>query len=309
MTSTDRTRKPIGEKAMTEAKQSALLGVGYGRPPVERQWQKGQSGNPKGRPPRQKPADNGAAPREVRDMILDSLRQTHLVSDGKGGEKQISRLEALNLRQQKAALEGNPKALEDVLARAERMIVDEQRELAVMSKNAEACQQLWRQQIDEAKAAGKPAPEFFVHPDDLVIEDGKPIQYMGPVGPDAQAKVKDAVAARDLMIMQAALEDKMFGNDYLKPYRKRRESSMLLAMMLNDRLPERLKLNELAFILAFDRQTLKTKRQLLKEVYAGWRSRGIKASRGATMPPVGEMIDIIEKTNKRVRETVVEQRA
>ena len=73
--------------------------VGYCRPPREHQFQKGKSGNPKGRPRRKK---GGLGP-----IVKDELART--ISVSQNGEKvSITRLEAIIKRAVEDALTGTP---------------------------------------------------------------------------------------------------------------------------------------------------------------------------------------------------------
>lgn len=75
--------------------------VGYGKPPVVTRFQKGRSGNPKGRP------------REARNagtIVADILARKITLRDGRG-ERQVSYLEALLIRAAEKAGKGDLRTL------------------------------------------------------------------------------------------------------------------------------------------------------------------------------------------------------
>jgi hypothetical protein len=79
--------------------------VGFGRPPKSKRWQKGQSGNPKGR--KRKPTD-------LRSMLEAKLDTTIPVSTN-GKERLYTLLEVGALQTFKRAVRGNVRAIEMIL--------------------------------------------------------------------------------------------------------------------------------------------------------------------------------------------------
>lgn len=77
--------------------------VGYGNPPVETRFQKGISGNGKGRPKKNR---KGFA-RQVADFMLETTT---------AGGRQITWLEALIARLRKSALDGDPRSIDYLFA-------------------------------------------------------------------------------------------------------------------------------------------------------------------------------------------------
>jgi hypothetical protein len=149
--------------------------------------------------------------------------------------------------------------------------------------------------MNEARKAGRPEPVFFVHPDDIVIEEGKEPRFIGPVGPEAQAAVRDAAAFRDLLLLQAALEYKLFPDEHARPIRERRITAGVCARLINNRLPQRFQRSDAEIDAQQIDHILRPRRQLLKELTAGWRARGVHAPRGMTLPGIGLILDVFEK--------------
>lgn len=75
--------------------------VGYRKPPRHTQFQKGRSGNPKGRPKGSK---------NLMTELAEELRETIVVREG-GVTKRVSKSRAMVKRQVELALKGDPKAL------------------------------------------------------------------------------------------------------------------------------------------------------------------------------------------------------
>lgn len=75
-------------------------GVGPGRPPVEHQFRKGVSGNPKGRPRKE---------RDLAKLIEAELDREINVTEG-GNQRKITKREALATGMVNDALQGNDKA-------------------------------------------------------------------------------------------------------------------------------------------------------------------------------------------------------
>ena len=84
--------------------------VGYKRPPVNRQFKPGQSGNPKGRPKGRK---------NLKTMFVEVLSRKVKVRD-KNGTRTVSKLEAMIEVISNRALAGDPNALARLLQIAEK---------------------------------------------------------------------------------------------------------------------------------------------------------------------------------------------
>lgn len=79
--------------------------VGYGRPPRSRQFKKGQSGNPKGRP---------KATKNVGTMLRETLMRPIPISEN-GKRSKITALEAFFRQTLRSALEGDSRASDKLL--------------------------------------------------------------------------------------------------------------------------------------------------------------------------------------------------
>ncbi len=86
-------------------------GVGYGRPPLDKQFKPGQSGNPKGRP---------KGTRNLRSALEKILTDSISIREGARVRK-VTRLEAVLLTNIKKALEGDHKASAAINATAKAL--------------------------------------------------------------------------------------------------------------------------------------------------------------------------------------------
>ena len=96
------------ENSSEAADKSGNYEVGYGKPPQDTRWKKGQSGNPSGRK-----KQIAARPPSVAEMLEDMLNETVRVQVG-GRIKRMTRLEAM-LRNQVNKAAGSERAFNQVL--------------------------------------------------------------------------------------------------------------------------------------------------------------------------------------------------
>ena len=85
--------------------------VGYKRPPVNRQFKPGQSGNPKGRPKGRK---------NLKTMFVEVLSRKVKVRD-KNGTRTVSKLEAMIEVVSNKGLAGDPHAFATIIQTAEKL--------------------------------------------------------------------------------------------------------------------------------------------------------------------------------------------
>jgi hypothetical protein len=80
--------------------------IGYGKPPRHSQFVKGQSGNPRGRPP-------GA--KNLKTLLSKALNERVVVTD-QGGRRKISKLEVIITQLVNRSAKGDAKATQMLLA-------------------------------------------------------------------------------------------------------------------------------------------------------------------------------------------------
>lgn len=171
-------------------------------------------------------------------------------------------------------MRGNPYAQDRLLTRIEK--AERERSASIDAENAIASDyvETRRAQIRSAQESGQPEPEFYPHPDDVVIVPGQPFQIWGPASKDEAAIYRNIVATRNLLIMQATLAP--------LPQDQQISIELLLAIRMNDSLPARMRLDDDAWFHSDWRSRRTPRRQLEKKIQSAWRDLGIDVPRGFT---------------------------
>jgi Family of unknown function (DUF5681) len=156
------------------------MGLGYKRPPVWARFKSGQSGNPKGRPPKAaKKAADPASSSELDDLLRTELDRTIVVNEG-GRKKEMTMRQAVVRSQIATAAKGNRAAQLDVIRMAGEL---EARDAAraeqeqVIARGAFNNAVAWKREraaIWEAASAEGTEPEQpWPHPDDILLNNRK----------------------------------------------------------------------------------------------------------------------------------------
>jgi hypothetical protein len=165
--------------------------IGYGRPPRHSRFPKGKSGNPDGRPVKEKPpARAGRAGRispSVAAQASEIVRKPIKAREG-GQERDVDTVEVALRKLQRKALDGHVAAIRllfEYLGEHERLqaleralsAVEREKERALYRKHiADA-----RQEIAKADRLGLPEPELYPHPDDVLFEPDGRVRVVGPM--------------------------------------------------------------------------------------------------------------------------------
>ncbi|WFL78272.1 DUF5681 domain-containing protein [Altererythrobacter arenosus] len=176
--------------------------VGYGRPPSEHRFQKGQSGNPNGRPkgaknkpPRGQGMDFGTQP--ANQMLLEEAYRTVTIREG---EKFVDLpvIKAVFRSMGVSAMKGNRLA-QATMTELVRGIEEEDRQIR-SSYFDTACEYKWNweQAIAHARKHGLEVPEPIPHPDDVIVDIRKAeVRYEGPMTPEEKKRWDRMLEFRD----------------------------------------------------------------------------------------------------------------
>jgi hypothetical protein len=283
----------LPNEAVDEAKRAIVFGTGYQRPPKDKRFKKGQSGNPAGRPKR---PDVGLG--NSRSATTLALREGERLIGVREGDKvqQLAGIEAAFRAQYASGLRGNAYSLKHIIERyawAERER-RQQRTNEIEIWEVHVAEQ--RRAIADAEAKGEPPLILLPHPDDVVIDYEKGVRFIGPVNEEGVAHLNETLRVRDVLLMQDALDQRMGNRDCDDPLDKH-GSALGFAFLLNQTVPDRYKLSDVQILIRLSRYEGMAKRTLLKEVYGAWRAIGGRPHRGRTFPPLRFAKQAIEQIN------------
>lgn len=258
--------------------------IGYGKPPISRQFKKGKSGNPRGRP-KKAAVSKPQVDRSMRDTFLSTARREVTSKQG-DVVKAIPLIEAAYQAESVLGLKGNAYALKNYLDRAERFAKDEAAEI-----NKE--NEYWRNYVatydkyaEALRKAGEPLPEYVVHPDGLVFEEGRHVMVRGG-DPEIAAQNRDFIIRfRDTLILQSESDRRCYPSTGKRGQSNPIFVSEILYTHANSCLPKRMQLNESQILFRlFDLEKL-PKKSLEQRLKAGWAHFGHSYQRNQTTHPI-----------------------
>lgn len=223
--------------------------VGYGKPPNEHRFKKGQSGNPMGRKKgsSNKPKiDTGHGMRAAEEFLRhEAYRPVTLREDGQLIE--LPAIQAVFRAMGVAAMKGNrfaQKTMADLVTGLEQREADARLELF---GNALEYKQRWTEEIERCERASLRIPEPLPHPDDIILDPNNGgVRILGPQTKEQKAFYDEAAARR----IEAQEEVNYFAEKFSRSRSEKMKERYLenwhweqrMFDLLNDSMPERYKM-------------------------------------------------------------------
>ncbi|MCB1420326.1 MAG: hypothetical protein KDJ74_15495 [Notoacmeibacter sp.] len=162
-------RDEKARKALATRPSDKDYEVGYAKPPVESQFKKGKSGNPKGRPRGSRNKAPALNEERLKAIIMEEAYRTIKINEG---SKQIAIPMAKAVLRSLAhnAVKGNTRAqrlFSEMLASTEaanKRLHDEWLETAINYKIE------WQNELERRRKLGTSAPDPVPHPDDIIVD-------------------------------------------------------------------------------------------------------------------------------------------
>lgn len=282
--------------------------VGYGKPPAETRFRKGQSGNPRGRPKKTKPQTLRLADAPMLNGMDDEFyRPVRIRENGEVTELPAARALMRSIMQK--AMTGNRlerKWAFEMISKyedeAQSAQIEKYFELAEAKRNGEAV-------LADCKARGIKPPKLLPHPDDIVLNPHEYIAWVeGPRFPGDELRYQASVHFRDLF---RAYSDWDRRHDRVIYWENTKLCVCLVtAAILDMRLPHSLRMSESERINAMMRLRSMRNAQLSRHI-ADLKQKASDAARH--LPPLSPQmtrkIARMVKDAKASRDAVEAQRA
>lgn len=162
--------------------------VGYAKPPLATRFQKGQSGNPRGRPKGAKSSQPRLNEERLKNVILTEAYRPIKVREGERNVT-LSMAAAVVRSISVSAAKGQPRAqrlFTELLSNTEAA---NKRQADELLRTAIEYKVDWESEIERCKRLGLPAPEPLPHPKDIEINMSTgEVLIKGPITPEDKAR-------------------------------------------------------------------------------------------------------------------------
>jgi hypothetical protein len=257
--------------------------IGYGRPPANRQFVKGKSGNPQGRPKKKMQAAKlPSVDPSTRDRFLKSTSHEVPIREG-DAVKKIPLTEAILKAESVAALKGNAHAQKNFLDREERYRKEEAADIKESNEFWQNYVATYDKNVSALQKAGGAIPEHWPHPDDIIFEEGADVKFMGGEPATAAQNRKFIIRFRDVLLLQAEMDRRCF----LKEYPRQATPVFLsefFVVIANSRLPKRMQLDDTHLFIRTARIGVLRKPVLQQQLKHDWTELGLRIKANAATP-------------------------
>jgi len=229
---------------MSEEEPKKVTGyvVGYGKPPAEHRFKKGQSGNPLGRRRgKAKKPQLRSSDRPTQDMLLDEAYRPVLVREG-DAIMEIPAIQAVFRAMGVAALKGNRFA-QKTLAELVQKVEQDHRDIQYANMEAFTDYKIqWNREIERCKKLGLPDPQPLPHPDDVIIDyRAGTFHIAGPITKEEKARWDRLLERRADSQEEVNYYRQMMAEepDRAEFWREQLIFEQRIFDMINEKLPER----------------------------------------------------------------------
>lgn len=171
--------------------------IGYRKPPKQHQFQKGQSGNPRGRPKRTKSEAPSHPLEPLKDVFLKEAYRKIKTEDG----KTITMMEAMVRSLMVNAAKGHLPSLKLVTQIIADIEMQDRQEKEEFFKTAYEYKSKWTYEFQDRRSAGLPEPNIVPHPDHIILDPSTlNVTINGPATDEQKEYWDKMVERRDLAI-------------------------------------------------------------------------------------------------------------
>lgn len=219
-----------------------------------------------------------------------------------GHPQQLTPIEFLFRKMLATAADGSPLAKRSLLSLLTEI---EQRNAEIIEDKC----QIWSDykdaqnaEIEKAARKGEPIPDPLPHPDDIKIYPGEGVRILGPMTEEEVRLYQKACRLRDVLLLQHALDARLGALGPGPNKTAKVGAAYVLALGFDKALPKRMQLADMGFAGHWWTNKGKTKNELLKETYRGWKELEFSTPRGSVMGPV----EPLRKVDSAVRRAIEE---